>query len=53
MHIFLCVFVLLPSRSRMSFVSVVFVFSDSLNDVAPVYPILLSVDAREREIVNC
>ena len=35
---------LLSSPSRSSAVSVVFDFSDSLNDVAPVSPILLSVD---------
>ena len=33
----------------MSFVSVVFDFNDSLNDVVPVYPILLSVDGKRKE----
>ena len=36
--------VILSSQSRSSFVSVVFDFNDSLNDVAPVSPMLLSVD---------
>ena len=35
---------LLSSPSRLSFVSVVFDFNASLNDVAPVSPMLLSVD---------
>ena len=40
---FICVFVfLLSSPLRLSFVSVVFDFSDSLNDDVPVSPILLS-----------
>ena len=39
-----CVFFLLFSLHRSSSVSVVFDFNDSLNDVAPVSPILLSVD---------
>ena len=34
----LCVFFLLYVHFRMSFVSVVFDFNDSLNDVAPVSP---------------
>ena len=34
---------------KLSFVSVVFDFSDSLNDVAPMSPILLSVDVRRKE----
>ena len=29
--------------------SVVFDFNDSLNDVAPVYPMLLSVDVKRKE----
>ena len=33
----------------MSFVSVVFVFNDSPNDVAPVYPILLPVVVMRNE----
>ena len=40
----LCVFFLLSSRLRLSLVSVVFDFSDSLNDVAPVSPMPLSVE---------
>ena len=40
----LYVFIFLSSPHRSSFVSVVFDFSDSLNDVAPVYPMLLAVD---------
>ena len=41
---------LLCSLLRLSFVSVVFVFNASLNDVAPLSPILLSVDLmRKRE----
>ena len=42
-----CVFFLLSSRLRSSFVSVVFNFSDSLNDVAPVSPISLTVDKKK------
>ena len=33
--------------------SVVFDFNDSFNDVAPVSPILLSVDEKRNEMVNC
>ena len=40
---------LLFSQPRLSFVSVVFDFNDSLNDVAPVSPMLLSVDAMRNE----
>ena len=40
----MCVFFLLSSLPRLSFVSVVFDFNASLNDVAPVSPMLLSVD---------
>ena len=43
------VFFLLPSQLRLSLTSVVFDFSDSLNDVAPVSPILLSVDEEKRK----
>ena len=39
----------LSSQLRSSFMSVVFDFNDSLNDVAPVSPILLSVDVRRKE----
>ena len=38
---------LLCSPLRLSFVSVVFDFSASLNDVAPVSPMLLSVDENQ------
>ena len=44
MDVFLCVFFLLSSLPRMSSVSVVFDFNDSLNDVAPVSLMWLSVD---------
>ena len=40
---------LLSSPLRLSFVSVVFDFSDSLNDVAPAFPILLPVDVKRKE----
>ena len=39
---------LLSSLSRLSSVSVVFDFNDSLIDVAPVSPILLSVDEKRK-----
>ena len=39
----LCVLFLLSSPLRLSLVSVVFDFNDSLNDVAPVSPILFPV----------
>ena len=42
-------FCLLSSRLRLSFMSAVFDFSDSLNDVAPVSPMLLSVDVKRKE----
>ena len=42
--------VFLYSPHRLSFVSVVFDFNASLNDVAPVYPISFSVDANKRKI---
>ena len=45
----LCVFFLLYSHLRLSAVSVVFDFNDSLNDVAPLSPILLSVDVKRKE----
>ena len=44
---------LLYSQFRLSSVSVEFDFNDSLNDVAPVSPILLTVDAKRKERVNC
>ena len=39
-----CVLILLSPPSRLSSVSVVFDFNASLNDVAPVPPMLFSVD---------
>ena len=45
----MCVFFLLCSLFRLSFVSVVFDFNDSLNDVAPVFPILFAVEVKRRE----
>ena len=44
-----CVFFLLSSQLKLSFVSVVFDFNDSLNDVAPASPILFTVDAKRNE----
>ena len=40
----MCVLYSLSSLSRLSSVSVVFDFNDSLNDVVPVSPMLLPVD---------
>ena len=48
-----CIFFLLSSPYRLSSMSVVFDFNDSLNDVAPVSPILLPVDMKRQERVNC
>ena len=46
----ICVSVfLLSSPHRLSSVSVVFDFNDSLNDVAPVSPTLLPVDDKRKE----
>ena len=45
----MCVFFLLSSLPRSSFVSVVFDFNDSLNDAVPVSPMLLSVDMNRNE----
>ena len=45
----MCVFFLLSSHSRLSSVSVVFDFNDSLNDVAPVPPKKFSVDVKRNE----
>ena len=42
----LCVFFLLFSPHRFSLVSVVFDFNDSINDIAPMSPMLLSVDVK-------
>ena len=52
---FICVsfFFLLSSLSRLSLVSDVFDFNDSLNDFAPMSPILLSVDVKRNERVSC
>ena len=47
MH-FWCFF-LLSSPLKLSSVSVVFDFNDSLNDVAPVSPILLPIDEKRNE----
>ena len=47
-----CVFIPLSSPHKLSSVSVVFDFSASPNDFAPVSPILLSVD-ETRKKVNC
>ena len=43
---FICVFFLLSSPLRLSFVSVVFDFSDSLNDVAPVSPMSFTINQK-------
>ena len=48
----ICVLFLLSSPWRLSSMSVVFDFNASLNDVAPVYPILLSVDDIQREFAK-
>ena len=40
----ICVLFLLPLQLRLSFVSVAFDFNASLNDIAPVSPMLLPVD---------
>ena len=45
----ICVFFLLSSLPRWSSVSVVFDFNDSLNDIAPLSPISLSVDVKRNE----
>ena len=44
---------LLSSQLRLSFVSVVFDFNTSLNDAAPVSPMLLSVELIEWKRVDC
>ena len=44
-----CVFFLLSSLFRLSFASVVFDFNASLNDVAPVSPMLLPVVVKRKE----
>ena len=43
-----CMSSLLSSPPRSSFVSVVFDFNDSLNSVAPVFPMLLSVHVKRK-----
>ena len=48
-----CAFFLLSSQPRLSSVSAVFDFSDSLNDVAPLSPMWLTVDEKRKERVNC
>ena len=48
MDVFWSVFFLLSSLSRLSFLSVVFDFNDSLNDVAPVSPMLLPVCVKRK-----
>ena len=48
MDVFCVSSLLLSSLSKSSFVSVVFDFSDSLNDAAPVLPILLPVDEKRK-----
>ena len=47
MNVF-CVFFLLSSQHRLSAVSVVFDFSDSLNDVAPFSPMSLPVGEKRK-----
>ena len=44
-----CVFFLLSSQCRWSFVSVVFDFNASLNDVTPAFPMLFPVDVMRME----
>ena len=44
-----CVFFLLSSQHRLSTVSVVFDFNDSLNDVAPGPSIVLPIDVKRKE----
>ena len=45
----MCVFFLLSSQLRLSFVSVVFDFNDSLNDFAPAFQISFSVEVKRNE----
>ena len=44
----MCLF-LLSSRLRLSSVSVVFDFNNSLNDVTPVYPMLQAVEKKRKK----
>ena len=46
----ICVLSLLSPPSRLSFVSVVFDFNASLNDVAPIFSIRLSAHSMRMEI---
>ena len=48
----ICVLFLLSSLSRLRFESVVFDFNASLNDVAPVSPMLFSVDDTQHKTVK-
>ena len=48
----MCVFFPLSLPLRLSFVSVVFVFSDSLNDVAPLSPVLFSFEKKSELLMN-
>ena len=48
-----CVFFLLYSLPRLSHMSVVFDFNDSLNEVATEFPILLPVDVKVNEKSFC
>ena len=48
MCLLLCAFFLLSLPHRLSSVSVVFDFNASLNDVAPVSPMLLSIDVKRK-----
>ena len=45
----MCIFFLLSSQLRLSFVSVVFDFNASLNGVVPVSPMLLPIEAKRKE----
>ena len=47
----MCLF-LLSSRLRLSSVSVVFDFNNSLNDVTPVYPMLQAVYDKRKEKIG-
>ena len=49
----ICVLFLLSSHLRLRSVSVVFDFNASLNDVAPVFPILFPVDLMRMKRVGC
>ena len=48
-----CVFFLLPSPLRLSSVSVVFDFSESLNDVTPMSPMPFPVDRKSKDRGIC